>query len=162
MPHWKNTPVPAINSVVHFYGICAQISSHSLLTIEIEGITLHISPPPLPTSSIPNEGGLPSKKCCFQTHAAMPHLENPQWWVFYCNCYFHQCKLCIHLICPHWHYCELLGFLLCHRIHHCVLRSLLLTFFTYLFCRPVTPTPICMAPSDDVRNSFLSIVSLFL
>jgi hypothetical protein len=70
IPRWKNTPVPAINSVVHFYGICAQISSHGLLTIEIEGITLHISPPPLPTSSTPDEGGSPSKKRRFQTHAS--------------------------------------------------------------------------------------------
>jgi hypothetical protein len=72
MPRWKRTPAPVINTVVHFYGICTQISLNGLLAIEIEGITLNVGPPQLPlnTSHPPDDGGSPQKKRRFQTFAS--------------------------------------------------------------------------------------------
>ena len=72
VPRWRNTPVPAINTVIHFYGICARISLTGLLGIEIEGITLNVGPPASPpvTSAPADDGGSPSKKRCFQAHAS--------------------------------------------------------------------------------------------
>jgi hypothetical protein len=72
MARWKNTPAPAFNTVVHFYGICAQISLNGLLGIEIEGITLNIGPPAqVPnTSGPPDDSGSPSKKRRFQSFAS--------------------------------------------------------------------------------------------
>ena len=45
VPRWRNTLVPAISTVIHFYGICSQILSIGLPGIKIEGITLNVSPP---------------------------------------------------------------------------------------------------------------------
>jgi hypothetical protein len=72
VPCWRNTPVPTINTLIHFYGICARISLTSLLGVEIEGITLNVGPPiPPPVTSAPaDDGGLPSKKHHFQAHAS--------------------------------------------------------------------------------------------
>ena len=73
MPRWKRTPAPAINTVIHFYGICTQISLNGLLAIEIEGITLNVGPPQLPLniSHPPDDSGSPQKKCHFQTFASL-------------------------------------------------------------------------------------------
>src|ERR1700683_5608134 len=69
---WRNTPVPATNTLIHFFGICGQISLNGLLSIEIEGITLNVGPPTQSpaTSGPPDDGGSPSKKRRFQTHAS--------------------------------------------------------------------------------------------
>ena len=67
-----NTPVPAANTLIHFFDICAQISLNSLLSIEIEGITLNVGPltQSPATSGPPDDGRSPLKKCHFQTHAS--------------------------------------------------------------------------------------------
>ena len=74
VPQWRNTPVPAINTVIHFYSICSQISSTGQLGIEIEGITLNVVPPTQPpvTGAPVEDDGSPLKKCCFQAHTS-PH-----------------------------------------------------------------------------------------
>lgn len=72
VPRWRNTPVPAINTVIHFYGICSQISSTGQLGIEIEGITLNVGPPTQPpvTGAPVEDDGSPSKKRRFQARAS--------------------------------------------------------------------------------------------
>jgi len=64
--------VPAINTLIHFYGICAHVSSNGFLGIEIEGITMNIGPPASITGpgAPSDDGGSPSKKRRFQTHAS--------------------------------------------------------------------------------------------
>ena len=74
VPHRRNTPVPTINTVIPFYGICTQISLTGLLGVEIEGITLNVGPPaspPMTSAEAPaDDGGSLSKECCFQVHAS--------------------------------------------------------------------------------------------
>jgi len=76
--HWKNTPVPAVNSLILFYGICSQFTLNGMLGIEIEGITLNVGPPSQPTltGGPPDESGSPSKKRRFQTHASPRHAAS--------------------------------------------------------------------------------------
>jgi hypothetical protein len=98
---WRNTPVPAINTLIHFYGICAHVSSNGFLGIEIKGITMNIGPPaPITGPGAPSDdSGSPSKKNA--DFKLMPTLTRLHWQLRHLNRYFLPCEFCIFDIGPH-------------------------------------------------------------
>ena len=68
-PHWSNTPLPNVNSSVHFFGTVADVNSAGAIHIDVDNIALNIGPHTNESTSSLISNGTPVKRCKFNAIA---------------------------------------------------------------------------------------------